>query len=105
MIGSAPGSSAPNHSTGTTPAVTSSPTTPDPGLVEHLGGGPTGRPFWQWAIAYVLFWLIITALHEYGGLARGVGDGFAVLVLGGVILTLGGKAMTNATALFQQEQQ
>jgi hypothetical protein len=71
-----------------------------------VGGGGTvanvtQADFWKWAIAYLLFWFIVTALHEYGGAAQDLGSGFALLVVVTVLLTKGGAAMTNAVALFQ----
>jgi len=104
MIDSTPSSSAPGHS-----ASSSGQPTPADDAGGAIGGqvgaalasSDSGRPFWKWAIAYLLFWFIVTALHEYGGNAQDIGSGFAMLVLTTVLLTKGGAAMTNAVALFQ----
>lgn len=56
--------------------------------------------FWKWAISLLLLFVVLTAMHEYGGAWDGAASGFALLILTSVLLTQGGKAMTNTVALF-----
>jgi cell wall-associated NlpC family hydrolase len=69
-------------------------------------GAPAGvqsadaTAFWKWALSLLLLFVVLTAMHEYGGAWDGAASGLALLVLTSVLLTQGGKAATNTVALF-----
>jgi hypothetical protein len=80
------------------PVPTTPPSTPP-------GGAPAGPPsnaglkeFLIWLGALAVLWIILTVLDETGNTRAAYG--LAALILGGALIYMGPKAITNAQHLF-----
>lgn len=67
-----------------------------PGTAPAAGVGRLAK----WLVALLLLWWVLTTAYSYGGTAREVSIGLAVLISTSALLVLGGNAATHATQLF-----